>query len=159
MAKVKLRKKPKPVKLHPKVVKAIACEATMDINWEGLHEDDPVALIAAYERIGSNVEYIEMLLSGELTEAWAVLQCQGQLSEERERIATHIGQEILRTDAFKKDVDRAEVKKEIKQARKWAKLVWAAWKDCGRFWKETREYDDDQEAAERLGLKKKKGGK
>jgi hypothetical protein len=142
---------PEPVKLHPKVVKAIASEASLDIDWEGLHEGDPVALIEQYEQVGSDIEYIRLLLSGELTEAWAVLRCQKQLSQESDRIAELIGSEILRADRFEKR-DRREIDKTIKRQRKRAKRVWAAWQECRRFWTECMEYDKDQEAAARLGL-------
>jgi hypothetical protein len=146
---------PTPVKLHPKVVKGIAIEATMDVDWEGMHEDDPASLIETYERIGADIEYIRLLLSGELTEAWAVLQCEEQLSQESDRIAGMIGAELLRLDRFKGDkkvVTRREVERTIKRLRKQAKWVWADWRKCRRFWEECMEYDKDQEAAQRLGL-------
>lgn len=141
---------PTPVKLHPKVVKAIAAEASMDVDWEGMHEDDPASLIETYERIGRDIEYIRLLLSGELNEAWAVLRCQQQLSDEGDRIAGVIGSELLRAERFKGK--RREAEKVIKREQKMAKRVWEDWLECSRFWKECMEYDRDQEAAERLGL-------
>lgn len=154
MAGVTMHPRPTPVMLHPRVVKGIAVEASLDIDWEGM-QDDPAALIESYERIGGDIEYIRLLLSGELTEAWAVLRCLKQLSNESDKIAEQIGHELLRLDRFgkkrKKGLHR-EVEKRIKRLRKQAKRVWRDWRECRRFWEECMEHDRDQEAAARLGL-------
>lgn len=156
MAGVAMHPKPAPVILSSKVARAIATEASLDIDWEGMHEDRPEALIATYERIGGDIAFIRLLLSGELTEASAVLRAQGIIRQECDRVAAEIGGELLRLDRFKGDekvvVDRREVKKRVKGLRKQAKRLWAASRDCSRFWEESKEYDADQEAAERMGL-------
>lgn len=152
MPEITMHPAPTPVKLHPKVVKGIAAEASLDVDWEGMDDGDPTSLIATYERVGADIDYIRLLLSGELTEAWAVLRCQKQLSQENDRIAGTIGSELLRLDRFKGKKRRSEIEKIIKRERKYARRVWADWLECSRFWKECMEYDRDQEAAARLGL-------
>lgn len=149
MARVKTHPKPEPVKLSPKAVDAIAPGACLDVDL-GEH-DDPVALLAAYDGIGSRIEYVRMLLSGELTEAWAVLRAKKELRKEWDYIAEVIGAETLYMAEDSPD-RRRERKKEIKRLSKQARRLHDAIDDCDRFWKASREYDDDQEAAQRLGL-------
>jgi hypothetical protein len=57
--------------------------------------DQPLELLATYDRIGHDVDYIRVLMSGELTEAWAVLQTQTRLGKENDRIAGESGAELL----------------------------------------------------------------
>jgi hypothetical protein len=148
---------PDPVRLHPKVVKAIAVEASLDVDWEAMWEDRPEKLVATYERIGVDIEYIRLLLSGELTEAWAVLRCQKQLRRKSGEIAEEIGAQLLGLDHFDQDAERRrvakrEADKRIKKLRKQARRVWVDCRECSRFWDEHMEHSKDQEAAERLGL-------
>jgi hypothetical protein len=157
MAGRALHPPPTPVKLSPKVAKPIAIEACLDLDHEGLYQDDPAELIAAYDAAGEDVYYIRVLVAGKLTEAWAVLRTQKALWKERDKIAEQIGQEVLGLDTEDRDVAdapqrRREAKKKIKKLRRQAKRIRAAGRECSRFWNECREYDKDQEAAKRLGL-------
>lgn len=144
--------KPLPVKLSPKVARALAEEASLDVDWEGMHEGDPAALIATYERIGHDIEYIRLLLTGELTEAWSVLRAQKELRKEWERIASFIGEEMLCSGVRARDR-----KKGIKKLRRQARRLRAASRDCSRFWEEWLEWKHDREASERLGLDAEEG--
>ena len=67
--------KPTPVKLSPKVAEPIAIEASLDFGDHDLYQqDDPTELIANYDEAARGLYYIRVLMSGELTEARAVLR-------------------------------------------------------------------------------------
>ncbi len=155
MAGISLHPKPAPVRLSRKVIDAIAVEACLDVDWEAMHEDRPEELIATYQRIGRDIAYIEMLLSGELGETWAVLRAQKELDKEYDRIAEEIGAELLRGDRLDEKGEtkrRREAERTIKRLRKQARRVKRAIGKTNRYWDEVMEHEKDQEAAERLGL-------
>lgn len=156
MAELTMHPYPEPVKLSRKAWKGIAIEASLDVDWEDLHDDDPERLIDTYDRVGEQISYIRALITGELTEAWVVLRTQTRLREEIDKVAGRIGSELLFLDRFNEGNlppdRRRETDKIVKKLRKQARRLRAAHRDCGRWWQEYRDYKSDREAAERLGL-------
>ena len=155
MADRTMHPKPEPVILSQKVIDEITPEVCLDADHEILWEDDPAKFLAAYDTLGKYAEYVRLLMSGELTEAWQVLRTQKRIRERIDLLAGEIGAELIRGDdgkgkeARRRRQDAAE---EIKRLRKRVKRLRRAHRDCSRFWKEHMEFDRDQEAAERLGL-------
>lgn len=149
-----LHPKPAPATLSPKVVKCIIPEACLDTGWEDLYDDDPQRLLAAFEEVSENIAYVEVLMSGELTEAWAVIRTQKLLGEEYDRTAEELGRELLWMEEFEGEWDKERKKRArrtIRRLRKRAKRLTEARRECDRYWKQYREYVRDGEAVERLG--------
>ncbi len=142
---------PGPLKLSPKAVKRIIHGASIDSGWEDLYTDDPDELLEVFPKVAANVAYVEMLLSGELTEGWAVLETQKRFRDEWDWISKELGSELLTMGELKGKRKRRAEKME-RRLRKRAKHVAAALKDCREWWEACCQYDRDQEAAERLGL-------
>jgi hypothetical protein len=145
---------PRPVRLGRKVRKHMIAEATMDAT--AIAEDHRLpegidALSSLHAKVGEQLCFAREIAAGEVSGWDSVRMVQIIIKREGEEIRDDLASEVLRSadsETSKKGRMEQNIRRLVKRGQRLSK----ASRECRRYMDELREFERDQDAAERLGL-------